>query len=412
MIDAVVIGAGPYGLSLAAHLRAAGVQFRVFGELMHSWAQCMPAGMDLKSDGLASNLSDPARRYTLEAFCAERGIPYQPASLPVPLSAFVDYGRWFQERAVPELEQKNAVSVERIDGGYKVTLSDGEQVLTRNVALAVGITHYRYIPPMLAALPENAVSHSAAHANPNAFKGREVTIVGRGASALDLAMLIHEAGGDVRIVARKPSIDFHDKAKYPQPFWARVRRPMSRLGAGWRNLAYADAPVLFSFLPQATRAEIARTFLGPAPGYTVRPRVEGKVEMLLGREIDAASFEDGGVKLTLRKADGSRDSIVTGHVIAATGYRVDLDRLTFLSPELRASVRTEGGAPVLSRAFESSAEGLFFIGLSAANTFGPLMRFAAGAEFAATRLGKILVRRTRNQATGPAVTSPQMAASH
>jgi thioredoxin reductase len=365
--------------------------------------------MDLKSDGFASDLSDPEGRYTLAAYCRGMGIPYEAAGWPVPLDVFVAYGRWFQERAVPELEQKTIASIEPAAGGYRVALSDGEQVLTRNVVLAVGITHFRYVPPMLAALPANAISHSAAHANPSALKGREITIVGRGASALDLAMLAHEAGARVRVVARKDTIKFHSKARHPQPVWARIRRPMSRLGAGWRNLAYAEMPLLFSFLPEAKRIRIVRDVLGPAPGYTVRPRVEGKVEILLGREIERAAYEDGKVNLTLRCADGSHETLATDHVIAATGYRVDLERLSFLAPELRGAIRTAEGAPALTRGFESSASGLFFVGLAAANTFGPLMRFAAGDEFAARRLSRLLGRRAREQAATAPITALQMA---
>jgi thioredoxin reductase len=310
------------------------------------------------------------------------------------LATFVDYGRWFQERAAPELQQKNAVAVTPYAGGYQVTLSDGEQVLTRNVIVAVGITHFRYIPPFLAALPEGAVSHSADHADPKALSGREVTIVGRGASALDLAMLAREAGASVRVVARKPSINFHTRAPHPQPLLQRLRRPLSSLGAGWRNLVYAEMPVAFSYLPQKTRIEITRTALGPAPGWTVKARVDGKVPMYLGREIEAAAFENGKVRLSLVDAAGGRETLTTDHVISATGYRPNLERLRFLAPELRGAIKTEQGAPVLSRSFESTAPGLFFVGLAAANTFGPLMRFAAGAPFAAKRMARVLSKRS------------------
>ena len=71
-----IIGAGPYGLSIAAHLRSLGIPFRIFGTPVDTWRRHMPAGMSLKSDGFASCLSDPDDKGTLEAYCAERGIPY------------------------------------------------------------------------------------------------------------------------------------------------------------------------------------------------------------------------------------------------------------------------------------------------------------------------------------------------
>ena len=58
-VAVVVIGAGPYGLSIATHLRAQQLSFRIFGEPMASWRHHMPQGMSLKSEGFASDLYDP-----------------------------------------------------------------------------------------------------------------------------------------------------------------------------------------------------------------------------------------------------------------------------------------------------------------------------------------------------------------
>src|SRR5580692_9850358 len=116
MLNTAIIGAGPYGLSVAAHLRRSGVPFRIFGRPMDSWRAHMPKGMSLKSDGFASNLSDPDDRFTMEKFCAERGIPYAHTGIPVKLDTFTEYGLAFQERVVPELEDKMVASIERSSG--------------------------------------------------------------------------------------------------------------------------------------------------------------------------------------------------------------------------------------------------------------------------------------------------------
>src|ERR1700760_1616078 len=83
--DVAIIGAGPYGLSIAAHLRAAGVDFRIFGKPMGFWRDHMPDGMHLKSEGFASSLSEPSGKFTLGAFCKERGLDYADLGSPVPL---------------------------------------------------------------------------------------------------------------------------------------------------------------------------------------------------------------------------------------------------------------------------------------------------------------------------------------
>jgi hypothetical protein len=152
----------------------------------------------------------------------------------------------------------------------------------------------------------------------------------------------------------------------------------------------------FHYLPESLRLEAVRRTLGPSGGWFAKDKVMGKVPLLLGHTPERAEIQEGRVRLHLRAADGSRREVVTEHVIAATGYKVDLHRLKFLSPEICAKLRTVNGAPALSTGFESSIPGLYFAGLTAANSFGPVMRFAFGAGFAARTLtraiGKSLAR--------------------
>ena len=152
MLDAVIIGAGPYGLSMAAHFRRRGIRFRIFGRPMDSWLSHMPKGMLLKSDGFASNLYDPGKEFTLKQFCLERGIPYADTRIPVALDTFVAYGVAFQERMVSMLEQKLVTGVDRLADGFMVRLDDGETLTARRVVVAVGITHFDHVPSALAHL--------------------------------------------------------------------------------------------------------------------------------------------------------------------------------------------------------------------------------------------------------------------
>src|SRR5580700_3949129 len=106
MLSTAIIGAGPYGLSVAAHLRRSGVPFRIFGRPMDSWLSHMPKGMMLKSDGFASNISDPGGEFTLKQFCDGRQIEYSDSDIPVRLDTFTAYGLAFRDKMVPELEEK------------------------------------------------------------------------------------------------------------------------------------------------------------------------------------------------------------------------------------------------------------------------------------------------------------------
>ena len=194
MLDTVIIGAGPYGLSMAAHFKNHGIPFRIFGRPMDSWVAHMPKGMHLKSDGFASNIYDPNAELTLERFCAERQIQYAHTGIPVRLDTFSAYGMAFRERIVPELEEKMVVSVERSSQGFLVRLEDGETISARRVVLAVGITHFEYVPENLAQLPSEFLTHSYRHRELDGFKGHRVLVIGGGSSATDLAGLLHEAG--------------------------------------------------------------------------------------------------------------------------------------------------------------------------------------------------------------------------
>lgn len=393
MLDTAIIGAGPYGLSIAAHLRHRGIPFRIFGRPMDSWLQHMPKGMMLKSDGFASDIYDPERAFTLRQYCAERGIEYADAGLPVHLDTFGAYGLAFRDRMVPELEEKLVTSVDRVPGGFVLRLEDGETFQARRVVLAIGITHFEYIPENLAHLPPEFVSHSARHREVEPFRGRSVVVIGGGASALDLAGLLREAGADVQLVTRRSELKFHSQPTgKPRSWWQQIRHPQSGLGPGMRSRFFADAPGVFFYLPEKLRLEIVRKTLGPSGGWFIRDKVIGKLPVHLGCTLQGAEVRNGRVHFTVQGADGSKQEFVTEHVIAATGYRVDLERLMFLNPEIRSQVKTVNGSPVLKSSFESSVPGLYFAGVAAANSFGPVMRFAFGAGFAARTVAAALAK--------------------
>ena len=393
MIDTVIIGAGPYGLSVAAHLRHQGIPFRIFGRPMDSWLQHMPKGMMLKSDGFASDIYDPEQAFTLRQFCAERGIKYADTGVPVQLETFGAYGLAFRDRMVPELEDKMVANVDRSPGGFVVQLEDGETIQARRVVLAIGITHFEYIAESLAQLPPEFLSHSARHREVEPFRGRSVIVIGGGASALDLAGLLQEAGAQVQLVTRRSELKFHSQPTgKPRSWWQQIRHPQSGLGPGMRSRFFADAPTAFYYLPEGLRLEIVRKTLGPSGGWFIRDKVIGKVPLHLSCTPQGADVQNGKVRLSIQAADGSKREVVAEHIIAATGYRVDLERLKFVSPEIRSKIKTVGGAPVLSTGFESSVPGLYFAGVAAANSFGPVMRFAFGAGFAARTITRALAK--------------------
>jgi thioredoxin reductase len=406
-IDVAIIGAGPYGLSIAAHLNARKVAYRIFGSPMSSWRNHMARGTYLKSFGFASSLYDPGYTFTLAHYCQEQGLPYSDATDPVPLERFVAYGLEFQRRLVPNLEETDVTSVTPAPEGFALTTQGGERFLARRVVVAAGITHFGHIPEQLAGLSCNGanganghhrhddpsaslVTHSSQHTSVDGFSGRTVAVIGAGASAADLAGLLHEAGAETHLVSRSPEIHFHEPPqREPRPLAQRILRPRSGLGQGWPARLASDLPLVFHALPAELRLRAVKRINGPAPGWFTKSKVVGHVKIHLGAHATARK-NGNGAYLHLSRRDGVETELHVDHIIAATGYKVQMERLAFLDPDLRSRMKTFKDVPVLDTNFQSSVPGLYFVGLAAAPSFGPLCRFAFGAKFTAPRIAKHL----------------------
>jgi cation diffusion facilitator CzcD-associated flavoprotein CzcO len=382
--NVVIVGAGPYGLSLAASLRANGVEHQVFGEPMKAWLTQMPEGMLLKSEGFASNLGVPRHGYSLRQYCEDHGHPYRDLGRPVELDLFNSYGLAFQRRQVPELDCRPVTRIDALPGGFCVEITDGDTVRAKAVVVALGLTCADYIPPELSGAPIELVSHSSAHRNLQRFRGRDVIVIGGGASAIDLAVLLHENGVSTRLVSRRKAVEVHDQMRIPRPLWDSAKRPLSTIGPGWRSLFYARLPQLFHRLPRELRTSITGSYLGPAGGWFMKERLS-RVPHLQGCRILGTTIREGAIELNIHR-DGKSERLAADHVIAATGFRTDVQRMGILNPLLRSRLGTTNHAPALSPYFESTVPGLYFIGPSSAISFGPVMRFVAGAQFTVHRL--------------------------
>ena len=398
-VDVAIVGAGPYGLSVAAHLRAAGVSFRQFGYPMHLWRSMMPQGMFLKSQGFASNLSDPAGTHTLQAFCLATARPYADYGLPVSLDTFVAYGEWFKAAHAPDVEETLVTEVSRTDGQYTLGLATGSTARARQVVIAAGVEHFAVVPDLLAGLPASVCTHSSAHTDLSSFRGQDVIVLGAGQSALETAALLHENGAAVQVVARESRVAWNGQPlALDRPLTQRLREPEAGLGSGWSTWFYSEHPGLFRHLPQSTRVYRSRTALGPAGASWLRARVEGQFPVLTGHLLREAEATGAAVTLTFTSPAQAQVRLTADHVIAATGYRPDLSRLSFLDPALRNQLETVAGAPVVRRDYQTSVPGLFITGPAVAATFGPVMRFVFGSKHAAHTLARGLTA-TRGRRT-------------
>src|SRR5215467_1424378 len=392
--DVAILGAGPYGLSAAAHLNTVkGLDVRAFGEPMSFWQSKMPVGMLLRSGWVASHIASPNESLTLDAF---KEATYNHFSSPVPLDRFVDYGLWFQRQAVPNLDRRKIVRIESQPKGFGLILEDGETVRAGRVVIAGGISSFADRPPEFAGLPSSLASHTSEHREFKKFAGKQVLVIGSGQSALESAALLHEAGAEVEIVARAQHI------RWLGGLFSRTIH--SGLGPKLSQLLYAPTDVGPAGISQiVARPDLVRSFPRPVQDWlrkrSIRPagarwlvaRLQN-VPMKLGHS--AVSAVPLGERLTVKLDDGSERTV--DHMFLGTGYRVNVTRYEFFSPQLARSISCFHGYPRLREGFESSVLGLHILGAPAIWSFGPLLQFVVGTHYCS----KALLRRIAGKTAG------------
>jgi lysine/ornithine N-monooxygenase len=377
--DVAVVGAGPYGLSAAAHLKAAGLGVRVFGEPMEFWANKMPDGMLLRSPREASTVSDPKGTFTLEAYEANSNT--KPVA-PLPRETFVQYGKWFCQHLGSDLDRSAVVRVGREGSLFRVALENGTSLTTRRVVVAAGIEPFQRRPRVFANFTPQHVSHCYEGRKLPEFRGKRVAVIGAGQSALECAALLHETGSNVEVIALIPSLRWIGKH-----VWLHRLGPISRMLYSKHDVGPAGisrlvaAPHLVYHLPLSIKDRIRKRAVRPAGAKWLPDRLSA-VKISLGRVVQSA--KPIGDQALLMLDDGSQRQV--DHVLLGTGYDVDIARYRFLAPDLVKQVRQLDGYPDLTYGFRSSVPGLHFIGATAARSFGPLLYFVAGTGFASTRL--------------------------
>jgi FAD-dependent urate hydroxylase len=381
--EAVVIGAGPYGLSVAAHLRHAGIAVHVFGEPMAFWRNNMPRGMLLRSPWRATHLSDPDGALSLDAYASAHGVDPKER---LPLETFVDYGEWFQQQAITDVDRRVVRRVDAAGDGFRLTLDDGETLDAGRVIIATGLRNQEYRPLPFKDVPAPLASHSSAHPDLSVFRGKRVAVIGRGQSACESAALLAENGAEVEIISRGPIhwLGIAANNTTQKSIGRRLREALaSPSEVGPFPLSWlVEVPGVVRHMPAALREEFSRRCLKAAASGWLQPRF-AEVGCNPGRTVLAARAL--GDRIMLDLDTGER---VFDHVLLGTGYRVDIARLGFLAPQLLDRIASAEGSPLLRRGFESSVPKLHFVGSYAVKSFGPLLRFIAGAPYAARALAE------------------------
>jgi FAD-dependent urate hydroxylase len=386
----LIIGAGPFGLSLSAHLRSMGVEHRIVGKTMDTWRRHMPSGMNLRSEPYGSAIAAPEHGFDVANFCRLHGLDYVDRLGPLSVERFLQYADWYAHQLVPDVEDITVANISLADGGFHISFVDNDSTYAQTVVLATGILPYAYVPPELLHLPSDLLSHTSNHHRLDTFSGKRVALIGSGQSALETAALLHEAGADVLIITRSSSINWIEPNRPRVSLVGHLRRPVNRLCEGWKCTMW-NTPFAFRRLPESVRMIKARTALGPAGAWWLKDRVKGVIEVLFDHQIRDAVPRTSGVTLTV---DGPKRTIIdVDHVIAGTGFRIDVSRLDLLSETVQNQIQTLNGHARVDKFGESTSSGLYFAGAPAAVNLGPSVRFIAGTHNTTIPLARSLARR-------------------
>jgi cation diffusion facilitator CzcD-associated flavoprotein CzcO len=378
--DLLIIGAGPFGMALAAQVRHLGIEHTIVGEPMGFWKRNMPAGMFLRS--ACDWHLDPLEIHTIEEFARRQG--KTPADVePLSLEFYLAYARWFQEQKGIEPVAAVVRRLDRENGerpGFRAVFEDGRSTQARRVAVAVGFRYFQDVPAELSErLPARRFSHTCDLVDFRGMKGKRCLILGGRQSAFEWTALLHEAGAaSVDVSYRHPTPAFAAAdwswvtplvdATVEDPAWYRRQSPEEKLAAGRR---------LWSEGRLKLEPWLERRVLKP----TIRLWPETKVDR---------SEERSAGDLAVRLDNG--ETLIVDHVILATGYRVRIERVPFLAQgNILASLETRDGSPVLDESFQTNVPGLFITSMAAAQDFGPYWGFTISVRVSAKLIGRALV---------------------
>jgi cation diffusion facilitator CzcD-associated flavoprotein CzcO len=372
----LVIGAGPYGVAIAARAVECGIDTTVVGKPMESWTQHMPRGMFLRS-GPDWHL-DASGVDTFEAYLEEESI--EPTDIdPVPIDVFLGYAAWFQSQKKVVGNHRLVTRLVADDGRFVATLDDDSEIRSDVVVAAPGNLCFRQLPDWAAAVPDDLGAHTCDLVDLTALRDARVLIVGGRQSAYEWAALLCDHGA-----ARIDLVHRHDVPRFERVSWrfvdAYIDATLSTPG-WWRSLSSTEQQAV------ARRFwEVGRLTLE----WWLPPRLlEDRVHRWPGTEVVEVTADDvDSVTVTLSNGCG----LNVDRIVFATGYEVDLPRVPYLDGVI-ADVERVDGAPVLDASFQTSVDGLYVPGFAATRDFGPFFGFTKACPAAATIIVDDLLRR-------------------
>jgi FAD-dependent urate hydroxylase len=367
--DLLIVGAGPFGLAIAAQTAHAGIDHLIVGKPMEFWRRHMPQGMYLRS--ACDWHLDVQNQTTIEKFLEMQGTTSRDVE-PLSLEFYLSYVDWFQQ-------QKNIhplpVFIRQLDhasSSFIATTAGGDTIRARRVVLAPGFKHFTNIPDELKnRLPAGSFVHTCDFNDFSNSGGRRYLIIGGRQSAYEWAALLVEAGAAVVHIAHR-----HESPTFEEADWSWVNTVVDNIpeNPNWfRNLSQEEKDQVAHRLWAEGRLKL-EPWLAPRL-HNDRVHVWPRAEVVSGREQD-----DGALQVELTNGQ----TVVVDQIIMATGYKVNIAQLPVLAAgNILSALKTRNGFPELDDHFETSVPGLFITSMPAAQDFGPFFGFTVAVRASA-----------------------------
>jgi len=366
--ELLIIGAGPFGLAVAAQASQFGIDHVIAGKPMEFWRQNMPAGMYLRS--ACDWHLDPTNVHTIDNFLAERGQTAKDVE-PISLDFYLSYAEWFQKQKQITSLPWHIQRLEVANGGFIATTSDGDTIHARNVVIAPGFKHFTNIPAELKSrLPAGRYVHTCDFVDFSSARDKRYLIVGGRQSAFEWAALLLEAGANAIYISHR-----HDSPAFAAADWSWANPLVDAIG---------DNPSWFRRLSQPEKDDVSHR-LWAEGRLKVEPWLEkrlnnDRVRVLPRTEVVECVEDNGGLKVKLSNGE----MITCDQIVLATGYKVDITRLPILAAgNVLDQLATRNGFPVLDEHFQTSIKGLFITSMPATQDFGPFFAFTISVRVSA-----------------------------
>ena len=374
--DFLVVGAGPFGLSMSSFCKHHNIDHLIVGKTMDFWKSNMPKGMFLRS-GTDWHL-DPVNTHTIEKYIKDNDISLNKSE-PLSLDFYLDYVNWFvKEKNIGPIDSF-ITNLDYLNGEkpyFSAKLENGEEIEAKNVLLALGFKHFKNIPEELSIIPENRLSHTCDLVDLDQFKNKRCLIIGGRQSAFETAALLNEAGAENIYVSYR-----HDTPDFTESDWSWVLPMLDKM---------VEDPGWFRNLSEQERDDLNKRFwtegrLKLEPWLSPRLKSDSVKLLPNTNAIACSELSSGDLEVEL----DSSEKIIVDHVILATGYKVDMKNIPLLnSGNILEKLKLKNGFPVLDNYMQTNIPGLFVTSMAATQDFGSFFGFTVSVNASANMIGK------------------------